>query len=94
MPDGWEWWLLAMITINTVFNVFRYFEVRLRKKRMNKNTKVSNDVDYMASKIDEEDRRRWMKDRYIVRQESERRFNDYSGDGGGNIGGNAFSKFG
>ena len=26
MPElGWEWWLIAMITINTLFNVLRYF---------------------------------------------------------------------
>jgi hypothetical protein len=33
MPElGWEWWLIIMITINTLFNVLRYFHSSIKKR--------------------------------------------------------------
>jgi len=34
MPIGWEWWLIIMITINTLFNVLRYFHSSIKSKRL------------------------------------------------------------
>lgn len=37
MPEGWEWWLIIMITINTLFNVLRYVEGNIKKRLKNRN---------------------------------------------------------
>ena len=70
MPEGWEWWLIIMITINTLFNVLRYVEGNI-KKRLKKRNKRENlgkikryylGDEHIQSNIDwiEKNKHRWL----------------------------------